>query len=122
MLYVDQIREYCLSKPETSEGLPFDQVTLVFKVAGKMFALIDIDLGESVNLKCEPEYAIRLREEHENEITGGYHMNKKYWNTVTVDGSVSAKQLQEWINHSYQQVVVGLPKIKQKELQVEGEK
>lgn len=117
MLYVDQIREYCLSKPETSEGLPFDQVTLVFKVAGKMFALIDIDLGESVNLKCEPEYAIRLREEHENEITGGYHMNKKYWNTVSLKGNLTDELIFSLIDHSYLEVVKGLKKAERERIE-----
>ena len=102
-------REYCLSKPGASEDTPFDANTLCFKVGTKIFALVDIELFESVNLKCDPERAVELREQYE-EILPGYHMNKKHWNTVVVDGSVSTKQLKEWIDHSYDLIVESLPK------------
>ncbi len=101
-------REYCLSKPGTSEDTPFDVNTLCFKVGGKIFAIIDIELFESVNLKCDPERAIELREIHEG-IQPGYHMNKKHWNTVSFDGSLSDKLILELVDHSYQLVQNSLP-------------
>ncbi|HRG39437.1 MAG TPA: MmcQ/YjbR family DNA-binding protein [Bacteroidia bacterium] len=118
---IEELRNYCLSKKGVTEDLPFGPDTLVFKVMDKIFLLTGMGRPLQFNVKCDPEKAVVLRDQY-SCVKPGYHMNKKYWNTVTVDGSVSAKQLQEWINHSYQQVVVGLPKIKQKELQVEGEK
>ena len=80
-MHIEQIREYCLSKPGTSESLPFDEDTLVFKVNGKIFLLISISEPEKFNVKCNPEYAVELRETYESVIPG-YHMNKKHWNTV----------------------------------------
>ncbi len=118
---IEELRNYCLSKKGVTEDLPFGPDTLVFKVMDKIFLLTGMGRPLQFNVKCDPEKAVVLRDQY-SCVKPGYHMNKKYWNTVTVDGSVSAKQLQEWINHSYQQFVVGLPKIKQKELQVEGEK
>jgi predicted DNA-binding protein (MmcQ/YjbR family) len=102
-------REYCLSKPGTSEDTPFDENTLCFKVGGKIFAIIDIELFESVNLKCDPERAVELRE-HYSGIVPGYHMNKKHWNTVKFDGSVSDKMILELVDHSYGLVLESLPK------------
>lgn len=102
-------REYCLSKPGTSEDTPFDENTLCFKVGGKIFAIIDIELFESVNLKCDPEKAVELRE-HYSGIVPGYHMNKKHWNTVKFDGSVSDKMILELVDHSYELVLESLPK------------
>jgi len=78
---IQTFREYCLQKSGVTEHLPFDNRTLVFKVGGKMFALCDLEECDGANLKCDPEWAVELREEH-NGITGGYHMNKKHWNTV----------------------------------------
>lgn len=109
-------RDYCLSKPGTTEGFPFDNQTLVFKVMDKMFALTDVDLFTSVNLKCDPEYAVELREKHP-AITPGYHMNKKHWNTVAIDGTLPDKTIQHLINHSYELVVSKLPKKAKQELQ-----
>ncbi|NTW32150.1 MAG: MmcQ/YjbR family DNA-binding protein [Bacteroidetes bacterium] len=98
---IETLREYCLSKPDAIECFPFDNVTLVFKVNGKMFALTNIDDEElSINLKCEPEKAIDLRE-HYPCVLPGYHMNKKYWNTVMVDGTAADELLKEWIDDSY---------------------
>ena len=108
-MYLDELREYCLSKPETSEGLPFDEETLVFKVVGKMFLLTDISNCTSINVKCEPEYALQLRE-HYPEIQPGYHMNKKMWNTVSLKGNLTNDFIRELIDHSYQEVVKGLKK------------
>lgn len=105
-----ELREYCLSKPHTDEGFPFGETTLVFKVAGKLFALVNIDNQDpSVNLKCEPERAVELRE-HYPEIKPGYHMSKKHWNTVDMCGSLRNDFLKELIDHSYEQVVKSLPK------------
>jgi len=98
---IEILREYCLSKPDVTECFPFDNVTLVFKINGKMFALTNIDDNElSINLKCDPEKAIDLRE-HYPCVLPGYHMNKKYWNTVIVDGTVTDELLKEWIDDSY---------------------
>ncbi|MEZ0610139.1 MmcQ/YjbR family DNA-binding protein [Fibrella sp. WM1] len=106
----DELRTYCLSKPATTESLPFDETTLVFKVAGKMFALSDMDSRPMrVSLKCDPERAVLLRDEHA-AIEGAFHMNKRHWNTVTSDGSLRDSLIRELIDHSYELVVAGLPK------------
>jgi len=109
---IESIREYCLSKPEVTESFPFGKDTLVFKVLDKMFVLMNLDGELSVNLKCDPEKAIELREEY-SSVLPGYHMNKRYWNTVMVDESISDKLLKTWIDHSYVEVVKSLPKSKQ---------
>jgi predicted DNA-binding protein (MmcQ/YjbR family) len=106
---IESFREYCLSKPATSESFPFDENTLVFKVAGKMFALTDLVDDFSINLKCDPEKCIELRE-HYNCVIPGYHMSKKHWNTILIDGSVDDKLLKEWIDLSYNLVVLSLSK------------
>jgi len=105
---LETFRSYCLGKKMTTEDLPFDENTLVFKVAGKMFALTDINLFDSINLKCDPERAIELREEYA-QVKPGYHMNKKHWNTIDMDGQLQDVLLKEWIDHSYDEVVKGLP-------------
>ncbi|MEY4594421.1 MAG: hypothetical protein RIQ47_831 [Bacteroidota bacterium] len=110
---VESLREYCLQKPLVTEEFPFDDVTLVFKVCGKMFLLTGLDNPEfSFNVKCDPELAIELREKH-TCVRPGYHMNKAMWNTVIVDGSVSDNQLKRWIDHSYEEVIKRLPKKEQ---------
>lgn len=106
---IEEYRSYCLSKKATTESFPFNETTLVFKVAGKMFALTNIDLFESVNLKCDPERAIELRETF-NGVKPGFHMNKKHWNTVRVLSDVPNELLMELIDHSYQLVVKSLTK------------
>jgi predicted DNA-binding protein (MmcQ/YjbR family) len=106
---IETLREYCLKKNAVTEGFPFDESTLVFKVAGKMFLLVDVDLYDAINLKCDPEKAIELREKYP-AVTGGYHMNKKHWNTVQLDGSIPDTLLREWIDHSYNEVVKTLSK------------
>jgi predicted DNA-binding protein (MmcQ/YjbR family) len=107
---VESLREYCLSKKGVTESFPFDETTLVFKVGGKMFALTALDKPElSVNLKCNPEWAVELREQYEN-ITPGYHMNKKHWNTVLVKSTFSDELTKKLIDHSYALVVKSLPK------------
>lgn len=107
---IEDFRNYCLRKKGVTEEFPFDEVTLVFKVMGKMFALTSLkDLSLSVNLKCNPEKAIDLREQFE-DIQPGYHMNKKHWNTVDVSPSIPPKLVIELIDHSYNLVVSGLTK------------
>lgn len=109
-MYLDLIRDYCLSKPGATEDFPFDETTLVFRVGGKMFALTDIeDKPTSVNLKCEPEQAIKLREEYQG-IEPGYHMNKKHWNTVSAESDVDADLMKELIDTSYELIYSKLPK------------
>ncbi len=97
---IESLREYCISLPDVNESFPFDQTTLVFKVNGKMFLLTDLEGQLTMNVKCDPEKAIELRE-HYNCVIPGYHMNKKHWNTIIIDGSVSDKVLIQWINDSY---------------------
>lgn len=98
---IEDIRAYCLAKDGTEETLPFGPDTLVFKVRGKAFLLLPLD-EESLrfNVKCDPDLAQVLRAEHAC-VLPGYHMNKKHWNTIVVDGTVPAKQIREWIDHSY---------------------
>ncbi len=97
---VEIIREYCISKEKVSEGFPFGEDTLVFKVNGKIFALVNLAGELSINLKCDPGFALELRERY-SSVTPGYHMNKKHWNTVSLDGSVPDKEVFSWIDHSY---------------------
>jgi predicted DNA-binding protein (MmcQ/YjbR family) len=106
---IEEVREYCLSKKGIEETFPFDEVTLVFKVMGKMFALMSLDKGSSINLKCDPVRSIELREEHES-ITPGFHMNKKHWNTVVYNSNLSTQLILELIDHSYELVVASLTK------------
>ena len=107
---VEGLRDYCLSLPYVSEHLPFDEVTLVFKIAeAKLFAIISLDNPDSVNLKCDPEKAIELRESFMS-VQPGYHMSKKHWNTVFFNGDIADDALKELIRHSYDLVYAGLPK------------
>lgn len=101
---IEELREYCLSLPGVSEHFPFDETTLVFKVNGKMFALTDLEGPLSVNLKCDPELAVELRERYPS-VKPGYHMNKIHWNTVEIDGTVGDATLIEWIGMSYNLVL-----------------
>jgi len=112
---IEELREYCLQKQGASEGLPFGDETLVFKVGEKIFLLTSLVTGNRFNAKCDPERAIELREQHE-EITPGFHMNKKHWNTVFMDGRLTRKQLNELIDHSYDLVFISLPKKLQEEI------
>ena len=107
---IEELRLYCLTKPGSEEGTPFGEDTLVFKVAGKMFALTSLSSTDlRVNLKCDPDHAIELREQYPS-VLPGYHMSKKHWNTVVVDGLVPDSQVREWIDDSYNLIVAGLPK------------
>jgi predicted DNA-binding protein (MmcQ/YjbR family) len=100
-MQIEEIREYCLGKPGAEETLPFGPDTLVFKVGGKAFLLLSLDKEDvQFNVKCDPDLAMELRENYHCVIPG-YHMNKKHWNTIIVDGSVKKSQLREWIDHSY---------------------
>jgi len=110
VITVSEIRTYCLGKPgRIVEDFPFDEETLVIKVHGKMFLLTSLtDQPPALNLKCDPELALDLRARYD-AVLPGYHMNKKHWNTVTLDGSVPVKELLGMIDHSYEQVVRGLP-------------
>lgn len=106
---IEQFQEYCISLPGVTEEFPFGEQTLVYKVKGKIFALSNIDNFESVNLKCDPENAVELRERYDS-VTPGYHMNKKHWNTVDVHSNIPNKLLLQWIRDSYDLVVKSLPK------------
>ncbi len=111
---IESLREYCLSKPGAEETLPFGPDTLVYKVGGKIFLLTGLDNEElSFNVKCDPDKAIELREEF-GCVLPGFHMNKKHWNTILVDGSASSAQLKEWIDHSYELIAAALPGKKKK--------
>lgn len=112
---IEELREYCLSLKGVTEDFPFDENTLVFKVAGKMFCLTDLVDDFSVNLKNKPEKNVELREKY-NAVKPGYHMNKKHWNTVEIDGSVPDKMIKGWIDESYNLVVLKLPRKVQNEL------
>ena len=112
---IEEIREYCVNKKEVTESFPFDKVTLVFKVANKMFALMSLDGELKISLKCEPERAIELRESHK-AIIPAWHMNKKHWNTVQIDGTLANELIYELIDHSYELIVNKLTKTKKKEL------
>ena len=108
---IETLREYCLSKPDAEESFPFGPETLVFKVWGKVFLLTGLDSPDlRFNVKCDPDKAVEIREEFPC-VLPGFHMNKKHWNTIVVDGSVSAKQLKEWIDWSYN-LVAGKKKSK----------
>lgn len=112
---IEDYRTICLSLQEAEEGMPFDEKTLVFTIKGKMFGSTNIETFELINVKCEPEKAILLREQFEAVIPG-YYMNKKHWNSIKMDGTIPDKQIKEWIKNSYSLVVSTLPKKIQKEL------
>lgn len=102
---IEEIREYALSFPKVSEGFPFGESVLVFKVNEKMFLLLPLDtLQLQCNVKCNPELAVELREEYPETILPGYHMNKKHWNTIMFDGRVTMSKIKELIKHSYELV------------------
>ncbi|HOS83593.1 MAG TPA: MmcQ/YjbR family DNA-binding protein [Bacteroidales bacterium] len=114
---IEEVREYCLHLPATEECLPFDEYTLVFKVGNKMFALLNLDNTGTMNLKCDPEYAIEIREQY-SSIIPGYHMNKTHWNTIYFE-ELDSKFLKELIHHSYNLVIAGLSKKIQAKLRFE---
>lgn len=106
---VEQFRDYCISKPGVTEGFPFGEPALVFKVMNKVFVIVDIDAFDFVNLKCDPDLAIELRETY-SCVKPGYHMNKKHWNSVYFDGTVADEQIFEWVDLSYNLVASSLTK------------
>lgn len=118
---IEFFRDYCLAKKGVEETFPFDEVTLVFKVMGKMFALTGLDNEEfTVNLKCEPDWAEELREQYPDEVRPGYHMNKHHWNTVHFEGSLDDALLLRLVDHSYELIVASLPKKLQRQLEELG--
>lgn len=107
------VREHCLKKKGVTEELPFNEDSPVYKVVGKIFCIASLNYPFSINLKCDPEKAIDLRERY-GEITPGYHMNKTHWNTILLEGSVPDKLILELIDHSYDLVVSRLKKSEKK--------
>ena len=119
---IDEIREFCLQQPKSTEEFPFDEDTLVFKVLGKIFALCPLEKWEeglpSITLKCDPEYAIELRENY-SCIVPGFHTNKKHWNTIYLEtNEIPLKLVFEFISHSYDMVVKTMTKKQQNKLQI----
>ena len=113
---IETLRDYCLSKKAVTEDFPFGETTLVFRVKEKIFLLVSIDSDPlQFNAKCDPEKAIQLREEYDT-VKPGYHMNKKHWNTVIIDGTISTKLIKEMIDDSYDLIIQSLPKKLREEL------
>ncbi|MFA6541223.1 MAG: MmcQ/YjbR family DNA-binding protein [Bacteroidota bacterium] len=111
MIDLETIRQHCLRKPGTiTEDFPFDDEVLVFRIFGKIFLLTNVTVFPvRINVKCEPERAVELRERYD-AVTPGFHMHKRTWNTVVIDGSVPERVVYEMIDHSYDQVKSTLPK------------
>ena len=113
---IEALREYCLSKKAVTEDFPFGESTLVFRVKNKIFLLVSLDASPlQFNAKCEPDKAVELREQYD-AVRPGYHMNKKHWNTVVIDGSISTVLIKEMINDSYDLIAQSLPKKLREEL------
>lgn len=108
-MHIEQFREYCLSKKGAEETFPFGEDTLVFKVAGKMFALTSLSEPDAANLKCDPEQAVELRSNYE-AVQPGYHMNKQHWNTISYNHDLPDKEILKLVDHSYDLVLKSLPK------------
>ena len=116
---IEELREYCITVTGAEESFPFDDTILVYKVMGKMFAVIGLEHTEdgfSVIVKCDPQKAIELREKYQS-VLPGYHFNKKYWNSIYLEGDMSSEEIQFWINHSVDEVIKKLPKKAQAEYQ-----
>ncbi|MEO8396458.1 MAG: MmcQ/YjbR family DNA-binding protein [Chloroflexota bacterium] len=105
----EQLRDYCLSKKAALEDFPFGQEVAVMKVMGKMFALLPVEGKVQISLKCDPIFSQLLRDTYP-AVTPGWHLNKKHWNDVKIDGSIAEDEILEMIDHSYEQVVKGLTK------------
>lgn len=112
---VEDIRSCCLAKAEATEDFPFDETTLVFRVRGKIFACIDLENTDWFCLKCDPDYAVELRDRYPS-ITGAWHWNKKYWNQVAMGDDVNDRLVRHLIDHAYDEVVKKLPRRVQREL------
>lgn len=108
---IEEVREFCLSLKNVTEGFPFDEVSLVFKVENKMFLLLPLDEVEEpkVAVKCDPEQAEILREKY-RAVVPAYHFHKKYWNNIYLDKDMEDEDIKEWIRHSYREVIAKLPK------------
>ncbi len=117
---IEEIREYCLKKAGVTEGFPFDEVTLVFKVGGKMFLLADLERAGRINLKGRPEAILKRREHYPGAVFPAYHMNKKHWCTVLTDSEIPEVELRAWIDASYRLVRDSLPKKVRETLGHEG--
>ena len=111
---IEDFRSFCLSLSAVTEDLPFDDRVLTFKVGGKIFAFTNLEQFSSVNLKCDPERAIELREMY-SAVRAGYHMSKKHWNTIEIDGSIDDQLIFEWTKNSYDLVAGGLTKKQRQE-------
>ncbi len=108
---LETLRDFCLGLPHVTEGLPFGEKTLVFKVAGKMFLLVSLDTGIlSFNVKCDPEEALVLRDMYPDRVKPGYHMNKKHWNSIEAGASLPDSLLRQWVKNSYELVFNSLSK------------
>lgn len=109
-MHIEAFREYCLSKKGVTESFPFDAVTLVFKVMGKMFAIAPLErIPTQANLKCDPDRAVQLREAYDGRILPGYHMHKSHWNTLYLE-QLPEDLILELIDHSYDLIVASLPR------------
>jgi predicted DNA-binding protein (MmcQ/YjbR family) len=111
----DDLRDYCLSKPAAVEDFPFGEEVAVMKVMGKMFALLPVGSSAQISLKCDPDWALILRQTY-SAVTPGYHLNKQHWNSVDVDGTILDDELREMIDHSYNLVVKSLKKANREKL------
>ena len=113
---LETFREYCLSKSAAKESTPFGPDNVVFKVEGKMFAIAALEeVPSAVSLKCDPDLALELRDRYE-QVRPGYHLNKRHWNTVVLDGAIPDHEIRQMVDHSYNLVVQGLPKIHREKL------
>ena len=113
---IESFRDYCLRKTAVVETTPFGPDNIVFKVEGKMFALAALDeVPPAVNLKCDPDLALELRDRYD-QVRPGYHMSKKHWNTVVLDGVIPEREIRTMVDHSYELVVQSLPKAKRAKL------
>lgn len=105
---IESLRDYCIAKKDATESFPFGYDTLVFKIHGKIFALVNLEGDLTINLKCDPSRVVEIRERY-SSVLPGYHMNKKHWNTILVDGTISDREIFSWIDHSYDLVVRKVP-------------
>jgi predicted DNA-binding protein (MmcQ/YjbR family) len=113
---IEELRAYCIKKPGVTEGLPFGDTALVFKVLGKMFALLDLsEEARGISLKCDPELAIDLRARYP-EVNPAYHFNKQHWNGIDIKGNLTDTLIKEWVDHSYELVASKLTKKQKEEL------
>ena len=108
IMHAEDIRHYCLKKAEVTESLPFNDTALVFKVNNKMFMILDLESELRISLKCDPDDAIELRERF-NSVIPGYHLNKKLWNTIYIDGSIDDELIYKWIDDSYRLIIEKMP-------------